>query len=148
MSTRRPNKTLCAPERPTVSGNSPLRSSHVGDLPQTPVYRDGTGTDARSEQSLVSASKRDQQRALAADHRPRTLHGEPRLCRADEREQSDAIKRRERDSARDDVIELLASMTGDLELLRTRIRQIPGNHRDNLRMVDRGLKSLARTVDS
>lgn len=89
-----------------------------------------------------------------AQHQPRAFARgrirseiEPqRIARRDEQAYTDEIRRRERDNARDDVAQLIAGVTAEVELLRIRLRQLPGNHRDSLRLVDRGLKAIARTV--
>jgi hypothetical protein len=89
------------------------------------------------------------QRALAAEHRPRELQGEPRLCIADEREIAEAARRSHTEAAQVEVAAALARMAADLELVRTRIGvAAPGDHRGYLRSARHALKGLQRVVDS
>jgi 2-keto-4-pentenoate hydratase len=91
---------------------------------------------------------------LQRDHKPQPLRlknarprYEPGLCRADERDLTDAAKRRNGEATRADLLAALASITTELEFVRSRLGQVaPGDHRSLFREVEHGLQGLKRAL--
>jgi hypothetical protein len=98
----------------------------------------------------VSNDPRARRRATAAviaHHRPRQLQREPRLSRADERTVIDRVRRQERVDAQADVRQRIAIIRRELDAIAVKIgAAAAGNHRDQIRMIRRGLDSLERSV--
>lgn len=90
-------------------------------------------------------------RLLEREHQARTIRVagaiEGRPSRADEQAIADLIGIRERRQARADVERSIASMRAQLDLLAGALRRAsPGDHRDPLRMIRRGLDALERAA--
>jgi hypothetical protein len=85
---------------------------------------------------------------LAAEHRPRELLGEARICKADEQTIADAARRTEQQKAEVEVKAAIARMRRDLGILRANLRrmEIGSNHRNQLRHIHLGLKALERVI--
>ena len=84
---------------------------------------------------------------LQRRHEPRTLHGEPRLSIADEKTETNRIRSRERRQAETETHAAISTLRLEVDSLTKALRIIkPGEHRDQLRMIRRGLESIQRSL--
>lgn len=91
-------------------------------------------------------------RDLERAHQPRTLKtrsgSEPRLSVADEQAITDSVRIHERRETRADALARIATMRAELDALAKTLQvAAPGDHRNALRMVRRGLDSLERSIN-
>ena len=84
---------------------------------------------------------------LAADHRPRQLHHEPRLSRRDEQDIADVAKLRNGQATRGELLAALARIDADVEHVKATLGRVaPGDHRGYFREIEHGIAGVKRAL--